>query len=81
VVRLSPYVNSIVHERNARHGQAAWYIMAFGLALCRFGSPRLGRESLRHPESVRGVGRMLFIVAVVFYFLFRRQRVLDAAEV
>jgi MFS family permease len=80
--RLSPYVNSIVTKEMRATGQAAWYIMAFGLG------PVLGSALGGWVANLCGIRNlfavsagMLFIVAVVFYFLFRRQRVLDAAEV
>jgi len=80
--RLSPYVNSIVSKEMRATGQAAWYIMAFGLG------PVLGSALGGLVADLCGIRNlfavsagMLFAVAVVFYFLFRHQRILDEAEI
>lgn len=79
--RLSPYVNSIVTKETRATGQAAWYIMAFGLGPV-FGSALGGviadLTGLRNLFLVTAL--MLFAIAFLFYFLFRRQRALDKAE-
>jgi predicted MFS family arabinose efflux permease len=80
--RLSPYVNSIVSKEMRATGQAAWYIMAFGLG------PVLGSALGGLVADLFGIRNlfavsagMLFAVAVVFSFLFRHQRILDEAEI
>jgi len=79
--RLSPYVNSIVTKEMRATGQAAWYIMAFGLG------PVLGSALGGVIADLTGLRKlflvtalMLFIIAFLFYFLFRRRRALDRAE-
>ena len=72
--RLSPYVNDIVSMELRATGQAAWYIMVFGLG------PMIGAAMAGVIVSNLGIrnlflstGAMLFVIGVVFYFLFRRQ--------
>jgi MFS family permease len=79
--RLTPYVNSIVTKEMRATGQAAWSIMSAGVgptlgsALGGFVSERFGIRNLFLAAAV-----MLFLVAVVFHFLFKRQQTLDRTE-
>ena len=72
--RLSPYVNEIVSMELRATGQAAWYIMAFGLG------PMVGAalagiivDSFGIRNLFLSTASMLFVTGVVFYFLFKRQ--------
>jgi PPP family 3-phenylpropionic acid transporter len=79
--RLSPYVNSIVTKEMRATGQAAWYIMAFGLGPVlgsALGGVIADLAGLRNLFLVTAL--MLLVLTFVFYFLFRRQRALDKAE-
>ncbi|MDR0469775.1 MAG: MFS transporter, partial [Peptococcaceae bacterium] len=80
--RLAPYVNDIVPMELQATGQAAWYMMSFGLgpmAGAAIGGAVAGSLGVRKLFLVAAI--MLFVVATVYSFLFRQQYKNDAASV
>ncbi|MDR2514821.1 MAG: MFS transporter [Christensenellaceae bacterium] len=81
-VRMAPYIRSIVPGEMRATGQGLWSIMSAGIGPI-FGSLLGGLLSgalggLRNVFLVTSC--LLALVAVVFFFLFRRQRATDEAE-
>jgi len=72
--RLAPYVNDIVPQEMQATGQAAWYMMAFGLGPmigAALGGVIAGGFGIR--MLFMASSAMLFVLTIVFSFLFRWQ--------
>jgi MFS family permease len=79
--RLAPYVNDIVPMELQATGQAAWYMMSFGLgpmAGAALGGAVAGSLGVRTLFLVAAL--MLFAVTFVYSFLFHRQYIKDTVN-